>query len=198
MKKLTELPETWHIIITEENREIVKEWFKDRGSYLYDIGCAYGIIKNNREARVKSRINELGSEITTEDFKRLVLAKELTEKKFEYKVKDEKYNLAIEKLCTEMDAPYEKYEGQNIHEEKYVIKLLSTLNVLDLFFDKVEVKDLPMINGVKSYEFEDVLMIGGDPIDAEFFKHNFKSYTSDNGTYISEEKVKQIREYLNK
>ena len=84
MKALLELPETWHVVVNNENRELLERWKfgKINTEYLKD-GYLVGMYGwRNRNITKKYWYNYdvgFGQEITTADFKRLVLG----EKNFE-------------------------------------------------------------------------------------------------------------------
>lgn len=71
---LIQLPEKWFITITEENRELVRNWFNDFDCWYY-IGAAYG--SHNKEKISKTEPKDLidkgYTEISLSDFKRFVL-----------------------------------------------------------------------------------------------------------------------------
>ena len=68
---LKKLPETWHVVVTEENKETIKSYFV--GLRKYDIGSAFGMINGEFRSRIPGFIYDMGQEITFTDFKRLVL-----------------------------------------------------------------------------------------------------------------------------
>lgn len=68
-KELTELPEDWHIVITEENRLSVKKWFKSEN--CYSLGAFYGI-KNGEKTSKRFKEDIFGLEITFDQFKKWV------------------------------------------------------------------------------------------------------------------------------
>ena len=84
MKALLELPETWHVVVNNENRELLERWKfgKINTEYLKD-GYLVGMYGwRNWNITKKYWYNYdvgFGQEITTADFKRLVLG----EKNFE-------------------------------------------------------------------------------------------------------------------
>ena len=120
---------------------------------------------------------------------------EIMEKKYEYKIRDEKYNSAISILINN------DYIGSNLNPIKDKIKIsnLEAVNTLDLFFEKIELKELPIIGGSKPIISEDgdLIEIAGFEIDMYIIDH-FKSFTLGNGIHVSESDIKQIREYLRK
>lgn len=121
---------------------------------------------------------------------------ESMEKKYEYRLRDEKYLEAILKLNPIADL----YDGRNLgYMNSTFISILENLNVLDLFFEKIEVKELPIIGGSKPIISEDgdLIEIAGFQMDMYIIDH-FKSFTLGNGIHVSESDVKQIREYLRK
>jgi hypothetical protein len=70
------LPDNWYVVITEENVEIIKEWFDD-DSYCYGIGTAYGIYNKHKDSKGQRYINMLDwKEISFTLFKKLVLKQE--------------------------------------------------------------------------------------------------------------------------
>ena len=84
MKALLELPETWHVVVNDENRELLEQWkFGKINTELMKNGCVVGMYKWNSKNIEKEYDhkyeNGYGQEITTADFKRLVLG----EKNFE-------------------------------------------------------------------------------------------------------------------
>lgn len=116
------------------------------------------------------------------------------EKKYEYKIKDEKYIDAVCKI-TNLRIGKHFFQGNDLPE---FIKTLSNHNVLDLFFDRVEIVELPIINGDRIIEKGNWLHICGYDVHIDWIiKSNFKSFTLSNGIEVTEEHVKQIREYLN-
>lgn len=104
------------------------------------------------------------------------------EKKYEYKLKDEKYLIVVRKITECLD-----YSGVNLQSSALLIKRLDAFSALDLFFDKVEVSFTSMTTTLKGK-----LTIQLHPTSQV---ENLKS----NGWKITtEEHVNQIRKYLNK
>ena len=162
------------------------------------------------EGRIKENIYFLLSRWDYEDFEnskrqslplteylKLIDEKpESMEKKYEYKLIDEKYIEPILKLTDrKIDFTFP------LREEivPNTITILRDLNVLDLFFEKIELKELPIIGGSKPIISEDgdLIEIAGFQIDMYIIDH-FKSFTLGNGIHVSESDIKQIREYLRK
>ena len=84
MKALLKLPETWHVVVNNENRELLEQWkFGKINTKLMKDGWVVGMYKwksKNIEKEYNHKYeNGYGQEITTADFKRLVLG----EKNFE-------------------------------------------------------------------------------------------------------------------
>lgn len=148
------------------------------------------------EGRIKENIYYILSEWDYEDFensKRQILPlkeylklidekPESMESKYEYKLKDEKFNSAISILINN------DYTGKNLYTDKdrIAISNLEATNTLDLFFDKVEVRFTLMTTTLKGK-----LTIQLHPTSQV---ENLKS----NGWKITtEEHINQIREYLN-
>ena len=105
--------------------------------------------------------------------------------KYEYILKDEKYKIAVEKIVQNDNLPDEQYCGQNLESGCIAIRTLENHNVLDLFFDKVEVSFTSMTSTLKGK-----LTIQLHPTSQV---ENLKS----NGWKITtEEHVNQIRKYL--
>lgn len=266
MEALLKLPETWHVVVTDENRKLVNEYANYNIGHDYVYGDAR--LKFGDIARVWTRNYNpnFGQEITTADFKRLVLGErnfedygvigcqelcnyigesrlsqdyqvgyfyngewdwfhisnfnenlrnirqtlplkeylkllptektETMEKKYKYKIKDEKYIDVVYKI-THLRIDKHFFQGNALPE---FIETLSNNNVLDLFFDKVEVVELPIINGEKViYNGFDWFNIDGFEIKKDFIIHKgIHSFTLSNGTEVTEEHVNQIRKYLNK
>lgn len=76
------LPENWHIVITKENIDIVKQWWdsKDYGNRVWSIGACYGI--DNKDCISKTEKRQLpfnNKEITFDQFKKYVLKEEVKE-----------------------------------------------------------------------------------------------------------------------
>lgn len=118
------------------------------------------------------------------------------EKKYEYKLRDEKYIYALDKLTKGFINQSTKFP---ISDEFYStsISILNQLNVLDLFFEKVEAKELPIIGGDRVIYNYNWLHIAGEDVHKDWVvRSGFKSFTLNNGTHVSESDVKQIREYL--
>lgn len=66
------LPETWYIQITEDNKDIIKEWFK--GHYnLYTTGAYYGLLCGDKEDWNKEALPQNSIIISTETFKKYVM-----------------------------------------------------------------------------------------------------------------------------
>lgn len=254
-KGLLKLPETWHIKLTDLNKETIKSYFE--GFRQYDIGCAFGMVNGEIRSRIAGFTYGMGLEITFADFKRLVLGEknaddygvlgceelavyfrhnniqyiegwikeniyyilsewdyedfenskrqslplteylkliepETMEKKYEYKLRDENQLLAVQRIISSS-----QYKGENIKENGYIQKAMENLNVLDLFFEKVEVKELPIIGGERVTSNEDYTIIKHIAIHNSTFK-KVKKMELINGTHVSESDVKQIREYLRK
>jgi hypothetical protein len=73
---MTKLPEKWCIKITDENRDIVKSWFKENVSvadeYFFSVGAYY----HNRDYSIGSSTIHPGfTEITFEQFKQNIMSK---------------------------------------------------------------------------------------------------------------------------
>lgn len=119
---------------------------------------------------------------------------ETMEKKYEYKLRDEKYLEVVR--CLGLSQPY---NAENISQGSWWERNLNQLNVLDLFFEKIEVKELPIIGEDRVIDNYNWLHIAGEDVHKDWVvKSGFKSFTLNNGTHVSESDVKQIREYLRK
>ena len=84
MKALLKLPENWHVVVNNENRELLEQWkFGKINTELMKDGYVVGMNKweDGRVTKEHNRYADagFGQEITTADFKRLVLG----EKNFE-------------------------------------------------------------------------------------------------------------------
>ena len=72
MEALLELPENWHVVITEENKDLLSDW-------LFRNKIEKGIIKypkvvvSSIAGECQGYSDNFGQEISTADFKRLVL-----------------------------------------------------------------------------------------------------------------------------
>ena len=81
MEALLKLPENWHVVVNEENIDLLKKW-RSKDAYII-IGDVVGMNKweDGRVTKEHNRYADagFGQEITTADFKRLVLG----EKNFE-------------------------------------------------------------------------------------------------------------------
>lgn len=262
-KGLLKLPETWHIVITEENRKTVFDWFKKYYPYQTMEFKYVGFELSDQMPTQSNRTSKFGQEITFADFKRLVLGEknvddygvmgnsnlwnylsknklingngcgmdfiyfidngkwtyinsnslnqnrqsllleeylkliepEIMEKKYEYKLRDQSHKDCVNKLIK-----LDSYDGDIVETNSLIFRALSELNVLDLFFEKIEVKELPIIGGTALpiiSEDGDLIEIAGFQMDMYIIDH-FKSFTLGNDFHVSESDVKQIREYLNK
>ena len=72
-KGLLKLPETWYIVITEENRKTVFDWFKKYHPYQTMEFKYVGFELSDHMPTQSNRTPKFGQEITFADFKRLVL-----------------------------------------------------------------------------------------------------------------------------
>ena len=87
MEALLKLPENWHVVVTEENRDILEKWNKlplNKTSKI--VGVYYDSKRSTSKGQATTSegydVNypfDFGQEISTADFKRLVLG----EKNFE-------------------------------------------------------------------------------------------------------------------
>jgi len=82
----TELPKNWHIVITVENRPIIRKWWEENGfgTRAWNIGAFYGYNNEYDEPMSKSIdcCPKNSIEITFKEFERLVLNKS-TEPQYE-------------------------------------------------------------------------------------------------------------------
>lgn len=158
------------------------------------------------EGRIKENIYFLLSRWDYEDFENSkrqslplteylkLIEPETMEKKYEYRLRDKKYLEVVR--CLGLSQPY---NAENISQGSWWERNLNELNVLDLFFEKIEVKELPIIGGSKPIISEDgdLIEIAGFQMDMYIIDH-FKSFTLGNDIHVSESDIKQIREYLRK
>ena len=75
MKALLKLPETWHVVVNDENKTLLSEWFNNKTGYssFFGNGCCYGMNGDEIDSSYPESSHLMGQEITTADFKRLVL-----------------------------------------------------------------------------------------------------------------------------
>jgi len=80
----TELPKIWYIVITIDNKPIIKKWWesKNYGLRVWNVGAHYGYNTIINEPLSKQVRPISGEEITFEEFERLVLNKS-TEPQYE-------------------------------------------------------------------------------------------------------------------
>ena len=78
MKALLKLPETWHVVVNDENIELLEQWrFGEINTGFMKNGYVVGMYKweDGRITKEHNRLvdKDFGQEISTADFKRLVL-----------------------------------------------------------------------------------------------------------------------------
>jgi hypothetical protein len=73
--ELKELPNTWYVQLTEDNKDIVKNWHKSLSNTRYDykIGAYYGLSNNKPDSWGENYLLKTDNVITTEQFKKWVL-----------------------------------------------------------------------------------------------------------------------------
>ena len=81
MQALLELPENWHVVVTEENKEVLSNWLYSHyeSVRLEDRSLIFEVVYKDKGKPMQGTIKDNSTEISTADFKRLVLG----EKNFE-------------------------------------------------------------------------------------------------------------------
>lgn len=145
------LPDTWHIMINDDNRDILSKWY---GSPLYPecLGFAIGMVRIRQRGKFvykkkAFRPNEksyrpdyiYGKEINTEQFIEYVVNRQIGERKIiEYRCKSQFLNFALDLAKNEIgDSSYvSNWTIPNDINNKFY-KIFYVANVLNTWFDAI-------------------------------------------------------------
>lgn len=188
------LPENWCILRTKENASVINEWnnnLKRIGESFRDE--AWSINSGDYFYPDKSHNNKYDSsytEITFDQFKRLVLKEEPMKEKeiIGYKLKDgcEDYYQASCAICNGLAVSRSDVMKLDLYPT--VILKLSRAGVLDLWFEPVYKQTYPdiTINGYKGEFFEGYVKFGCAKISKQMFVdlHSKCLVGFDSGKYV--------------
>ena len=196
-----EIPETWHIIVTEENQEVLFNWrFKDPSpdcklSTDHIVGKS---INSERGHNCRKITKNFGNEISYEDFKKYILKENVNQKEMntekqiiKYRFKNEQFLEAAKKIVPTLGV-------FTINSITY--NTLNKLNLIDIWCDPVYEVKLPEINGYEGKIDGECIKYGCAYLDIDWFKKSenreIKSITLSSDIIINKEDMTSIRKYL--
>jgi hypothetical protein len=137
------LPENWYVTITEENKADVKEWYINAYGNrfaFFSIGAHYGITEGRVNGYGCDDVEPEWTEITTEQFRKHILKKDIKMQKIKYYklVKKEYLNAAKILAGSEVDFQY-------IPPDSNAIYNLRKAGVLNTWFEAIMEEEYKII-----------------------------------------------------
>ena len=154
MEEEFKLPKVWFIQLTEENKDIVRNWHKSvdkQSERRYDVGSFYGVYSDGSgDAWSYSSLPKNTQVITTEQFIKYVLNQEVMKEKeiIGWKLKEDckQYRKAIERLVDTMCLGSE-IENLGVKRNSLSIANLKQAGVLELWFEPAYKEEILQFGG---------------------------------------------------